>query len=151
MPARGLSLVFAAVVAATVLIAAPSAAQRVAPGNVTVTEMKGSVIVSWRGVRDPSVSYRVLRGSDARNPGMDLTKPLPSDASSYTDGPPAPGNTVFYTVVAVYGDGSEGASSPVQFTAAAGTQSPPVATRRMPGATPLTMAPPLPLRATPVS
>lgn len=146
----------AALLAASLLGAAPLMAQLPAPANVTATAMKGYILVSWRGVRDATVSYRVLRGPDAVKPGQDLTKPLPADASSYNDALPAMG-TVYYTVVAVYPDGSLGASAPVAFPSAATAASAPVAPRptapvsgRLTGGT-LAMGPTRALSATPVT
>jgi hypothetical protein len=148
MPVRRLCIVLAAAVAALPLGSAPLTAQRAAPSNVTVTEMKGAVSVSWRSIKDASVSYRVLRGADPRKMDTDLTRPLPYDITSYLDGQMPATATAFYAVVAVYGDGTESASLPVQYIPATTTAAP---SPRGMTAGPLTMAPPLALRATPVT
>ena len=136
----------------TVLLAATSAASltaQAAPSNVAVAASRGSVTVSWTGIRNSEVTYRVLRAPDHKARGEDLTRPLAFDVTSFIDAAVAAGTSYFYQVVAVYGDGTEGASVAVQYPA------PPVAVAPMPMATrqgvlrsvPLTQAPPFPLRA----
>ena len=99
-------------IAALVLPAALAAQQP--PAEVTATDTKGSVTIRWTPIRD-KVSYRVTRAADQRSRGQDLTRPLPVDATSFVDATVVPGMMYFYQVIAVYGDGSEWPSQPVQF------------------------------------
>ena len=150
MLARRLFTVLAASVA--LLETTPVSAQRAGPGNVTATEFKGGATISWRGIRDATISYRVLRATDPKKPGQDLTKPLPYDVTSLNDQQVAAGTTVYYTVVAVYSDQTEGASEPVPFTAAGGAPMPTATVPpRIVSGKPLQMAPPMALHATPVT
>ena len=125
--------------------AAPLAAQA-APTNVSVVAGPGTATISWTGIRNTEVSYRVLRAPDAKSPGSDLTRPLGPAVHSFVDASAAAGTTYFYQVIAVYANGSQGASAAVQFPA-------PVAATAMPTVTravltgPLTAAPPMALRA----
>jgi hypothetical protein len=73
-----------------------------------------SVVVSWTPVATPA-KYRVLRSTDATKTGTDLSTALIA-GPPFTDASPVPGMLYFYSVVAVYADGRQGASAPVQFT-----------------------------------
>lgn len=131
-----------ALVAAAGIVALGSsslAAQRGAPGSVTVGAANGAVTVSWTGIKDPDIVYRVVRGPDPRTPGDDLTNPLAFDVTSFVDATGAPGITYFYAVIAVYPDGSQRASVPTQFLV---PNNAPTVTKAVNPA-PLTAAPPL--------
>jgi len=99
-----------------VLFLPPILAAQVAPTNVTAVESRGSVTVSWSGIRD-KVTYRVLRAEDPKSTGEDLTSPLDPGVISFIDYRVITGTIYFYQVIAVYGDGSEGASLRVQYPA----------------------------------
>ena len=74
-----------AAVVITALAPASLAAQRSAPTNIIVAGTAGAVTVSWAGIRDRSVSYRVLRSSGPEMPGEDLTKPLGYTTAAFVD------------------------------------------------------------------
>ena len=97
-----------------VLCLPPGLAAQAAPTNVTAVDTRGAVTVSWTGVRT-EVTYRVLRSPDQKSPGQDLTRPLAPGTISFLDATVAPGTTYFYQVIAVYGDGTLGASVPIQY------------------------------------
>jgi hypothetical protein len=122
MHARGIHAIIAALL--TAASAAPLGAQAVSPTNVTVAAGKGTVIVSWTAIRNTEVTYRVLRALKPEARGDDLTRPLGYSVTSFVDATVAEGTTYFYWVVAVYRDGSEGASVAVQYPAAAATVAP---------------------------
>ncbi len=84
------------------------------PSKVTVVGGATSVLVSWTPVESPGVTYRVLRGLDARAQGVDITRPV--DIASVVDPNVVPGTTYFYQVVAVYPDGTTGAAASVVIT-----------------------------------
>src|ERR1035437_7979401 len=95
---------------------APLGAQA-APTNVTAIAGRGTVTVSWTGIRNKEVTYRVLRAPDAKSPGEELTRSLSFAIASFVDAKAVPGTTYLYRVIAVYADGSEGASAVVQYPA----------------------------------
>ena len=86
------------------------------PINVTATaDQRGGVLVSWTGPR-AQVFYRVLRSTDPRLAGADLARPaLEPGTTAFTDAGAAAGTTYIYQVVAVYSDGTQGASIPIQY------------------------------------
>lgn len=85
------------------------------PTNVNAgLDPSGAVLITWVGPR-AKVQYRVLRAPDPKLAGTDLTQPLDPGTVAFVDPAAAPGTTYFYQVVAVYPDGSQGASPPVQF------------------------------------
>ena len=155
MNARAASFLMTCCLAAA--SAAPLGAQAAAPTNVTVAAGRGTVIVSWTGIRNSELTYRVLRSTEPKSQGDDLTRPLSYSVTSFADATVAAGTTYFYRVIAVYSDGSEGASGAVQYPALAATVAPitavaPTTTttttvRRGGTSTPLTAAPTIPLRA----
>ena len=125
------------------------AAQR-PPTNVTALDTKGSITVSWDGIRD-KVTYRVLRSPDLKQPGQDLTRPLPYTVTSFLDAGVAPGTQYVYRVIVTYSDGSEGVSDPVQFLPTAAAPVPIIATvpARVAAPPPTIAAAPTPLAALP--
>ena len=113
MNARAASFLMTCCLAAA--SAAPLGAQAAAPTNVTVAAGRGTVIVSWTGIRNSEVTYRVFRALQPEARGDDLTaRPLSYSVTSFADATVAAGTTYFYWVVAVYPDGSEGASRAAQ-------------------------------------
>lgn len=147
-------------VSLAVVSAAPLSSQVAAPTNVTAVAGRGTVTVSWTGIRNREVTYRVLRALDQKARGEDLTRPLTFDVASFVDATVAAGITYFYQVIAVYGDGSEGASAAVQYPASAAAvatistiapvtsaASTPTVTRQGGRSAPTTLAPTVPLRA----
>lgn len=143
---RSISMVITVFLA--VASAAPLAAQE-APSNVAVAAGKGTVTVTWTGIRNREVTYRVLRALDQKARGEGLTRPLAFDVTSFVDAALVAGTTYFYQVIAVYPDGREGASIAVQYPAPAVAVAPmPMVTRQgVVRSAPLTQAPPFPLRA----
>jgi hypothetical protein len=116
-------------------------AAQAAPTNVTAVDTKGAVTISWTGVRT-EVTYRVLRALDQKSPGQDLTRPLAPGTISYLDSGVTPGTTYFYQVVAVYGDGTQGASLPIQYLTPALTAPIAIAPTGTRVISPLIVAPP---------
>ena len=150
MHARGIHAVIAALL--TAVSAAPLGAQAAAPTNVSVAAGRGTVIVSWTGIRNSEVTYRVLRALKPEAEGDDLTpRPLSYSVTSFVDATAAAGTTYFYWVVAAYRDGSEGPSRAVQYPALAATVAPTTTTttttttRQTSTTTTLTAAPTIPL------
>ncbi len=85
-----------------------------APTDVTIVGAGNSATVSWTPVPVKGVTYRVLRGLEARAPGEDLTRPI--EAVSFVDPKVEQGVTYFYQVIVVYDDGTSAAAAPVAFT-----------------------------------
>ena len=125
---------------ATLVLPVGLAAQQ-APGEVAVFEGKGSLTIRWTMIRD-KVTYRVTRAPDERSPAQDLTRPLPMDATSFVDATAVPGRMYFYQVIAVYGDGTEAPSKPVQYLPPASVQ--PTSLTPLPGGTLRGRVPPPP-------
>ena len=98
------------------------AAQR-PPTNVTVLDTKGSITVSWDGIRD-KVTYRVLRSPDLKEPGQDLTRPLPYTVTSFLDAGVAPGTEYVYRVIVGGLNGDNWDITNVQLFAVGGGLSP---------------------------
>lgn len=109
------SAALAFVMAAIHLLPAALVAQPAVPTYVTVANINGAVTVSWTGIANQPVSYRVVRALGATGFGADLTAPLPAGVTSFVDVTAQPGATYFYTIVAVYPRGITGASDPVQY------------------------------------
>lgn len=94
----------------------PLAAQRgsAAPTNVTVVGTGSSATVTWTPVERRGVTYRVLRADQAREAGIDITRPV--EVAPVVDPKVEPSRTYFYQVIAVYPDGTTTAAAPVGFT-----------------------------------
>lgn len=84
------------------------------PTNVRLRANGASVSVSWTPVEARGVTYRVLRGLDARGGGVDLTKP--TETASFEDGQVPAGATYYYQVIAVYGEGGSEPTLPTAIT-----------------------------------
>ncbi len=87
------------------------------PTNVTLAAEGSAVLITWTSP-EAKVTYRILRAPDPKSTGKDLTRPLNPGTVSFVDAGAGQGTAWFYQVVAVYPDGTEGASAPIQFPAA---------------------------------
>ncbi len=84
-----------------------------APTNVAVTGDQQSATITWTAAPS-ATSYRVLKSTDPASTGQDLTAPIAT--TSFVDRAIAPGQTVYYTVIAVGSTGMTAAAAPVAFT-----------------------------------
>jgi len=121
---RSLSAGFAGL--ALVLSVPLSAQERaVPPADVAITGVGTTATIKWSAVPIDGVMYRVLRSTDSRRAGVDITDP--TREIEVVDPRVEAGITYFYQVIAVFRDATTAAAAVVAYTAPSAVIAPPPA------------------------